>query len=56
MVLAKWIRPELFKDLNPEHTFEEMNKQLGDHGVKSIFGISSFEVMLSRLNLVKETY
>ena len=42
---AKWIHPELFNDLNPERTFEEMNKQLGDHDVKGIFGISSFEVM-----------
>ena len=43
---AKWIHPELFNDLNPEQTFEEMNKQLGDHDVKGIFGISNFEVMV----------
>ncbi len=42
---AKWIRPELFKDLNPEHTFEEMNRILADNPVQGIFGIDAFEAV-----------
>ncbi len=46
---AKWIHPDLFKDLNPEATFEEMNKKLGNNDVKGIFGINNFEAMSNKL-------
>ncbi|WP_318419308.1 ABC transporter substrate-binding protein [Photobacterium leiognathi] len=42
---AQWIRPELFKDLNPEQTFVEMNKILADSDVSGLFGINNVEVI-----------
>lgn len=45
---AKWIHPDLFKDLNPEATFEEMNQKLGNNDVKGIFGINNFEAMSNK--------
>ncbi|WP_040890004.1 ABC transporter substrate-binding protein [Vibrio ezurae] len=42
---AKWIYPEQFKDLNPEQTFEEMNKTLANRTVSGIFGQDNFKVI-----------
>ena len=35
---AKWIHPELFKDLDPEQTFEEMNLRFSDRKLSGLFG------------------
>ncbi|MGO3343821.1 MAG: ABC transporter substrate-binding protein [Marinomonas sp.] len=35
---AKWIHPEQFKDLNPNHTFEEMNLRFGGRTETGLFG------------------
>ncbi|OBU27913.1 cobalamin ABC transporter substrate-binding protein [Photobacterium kishitanii] len=42
---AKWIHPNVFKDLNPEKTFEEMNKQFGHRIVSGDFGQNNFKAM-----------
>lgn len=42
---AKWIHPELFKSLNPEKTFEEMNKRFADRDASGIFGQNNFKAM-----------
>ena len=42
---AKWIHPNVFKDLHPQHTFEEMNKQFGHRIVSGDFGQNNFKAM-----------
>ncbi|OBT17204.1 cobalamin ABC transporter substrate-binding protein [Vibrio sp. UCD-FRSSP16_10] len=42
---AKWIYPEQFKNLNPELTFEEMNKTLANRTVNGVFGQDNFKVI-----------
>ena len=42
---AKWIHPNVFKDLNPEQTFEEMNKQFGHRTISGDFGQNNFKAM-----------
>jgi iron complex transport system substrate-binding protein len=42
---AKWLHPEQFKDLDPEHTFEEMNLRFGHRKVAGIFGQNNTEAM-----------
>lgn len=40
---AKWIYPEQFKNLNPESTFEEMNKRFANRDATGIFGQNNFK-------------
>ncbi|SKC30878.1 Periplasmic binding protein [Photobacterium piscicola] len=42
---AKWIHPNVFKNLNPEQTFEEMNKQFGHRTISGDFGQNNFKAM-----------
>lgn len=42
---AKWIHPNVFKNLDPEKTFEEMNKQFGHRTVSGDFGQNNFKAM-----------
>lgn len=42
---AKWIHPNIFKNLNPEKTFEEMNKQFGHRKISGDFGQNNFKAM-----------
>jgi len=42
---AKWIYPEQFKDLDPEATFEEMNKRFANRNATGIFGQNNFEAL-----------
>ena len=39
---AKWIYPEVFKDLDPKETFVEMNKRFADRDVDGVFGRNNF--------------
>ena len=42
---AKWIHPNVFKNLDPEKTFEEMNKLFGHRTVSGDFGQNNFKAM-----------
>ena len=42
---AKWIHPALFKDLNPEQTFEEMNQRFAGRTLSGKFGQNNAQVM-----------
>ncbi|WP_297478178.1 ABC transporter substrate-binding protein [uncultured Photobacterium sp.] len=42
---AKWIHPNVFKNLHPEKTFEEMNKQFGHRTISGDFGQNNFKAM-----------
>lgn len=42
---AKWIHPELFKDLNPEQTFEEMNQRFSGRTLSGKFGQNNTQAM-----------
>lgn len=42
---AKWIHPDQFKSLHPEHTFEEMNSQFAGRAVSGTFGQQNSAVM-----------
>ncbi|MGF1725383.1 ABC transporter substrate-binding protein [Photobacterium nomapromontoriensis] len=42
---AKWIHPEQFKSLHPEHTFEEMHSQFTGRAVSGTFGQQNSAVM-----------
>lgn len=42
---AKWIHPQQFKDLNPLHTFEEMNQRFADRAATGVFGQNNVKAM-----------
>jgi len=42
---AKWIHPKLFKTLNPEKTFEEMNLIFAHRDASGVFGQNNFKAM-----------
>ncbi|PKH03656.1 cobalamin ABC transporter substrate-binding protein [Psychromonas sp. MB-3u-54] len=42
---AKWIHPQQFKDLNPLHTFEEMNQRFADRTASGVFGQNNVKAM-----------
>lgn len=42
---AKWIHPNVFKNLDPEKTFEEMNKLFGHRTVSGDFGQNNFKAI-----------
>ncbi|WP_025566151.1 ABC transporter substrate-binding protein [Psychromonas sp. SP041] len=42
---AKWLHPEQFKDLDPEHTFVEMNKRFANRSVSGQFGQNNSKAM-----------
>ena len=38
---AKWLYPQTFSTLNPEHSFIQMNKLFADEKVSGVFGMNN---------------